>query len=163
MISMLRIDDRLIHGQVALLWSKQLQIQRIIVANDTVASNPIQKNALKLAAPAGIKVAIVRVEQAIRLVNDPRSETMKILLLVNNSKDLLEIVNNINEKPKIDIANVGRITGDIKSKVKLTETVYFTNEEIDQIKQALAKNKNMVYQPLPDDSPVEFASLLKEK
>ena len=58
MISMMRIDDRLIHGQVAVMWSKELGISRIIVASDAIASNEIQVSALKMAAPAGVKAAI---------------------------------------------------------------------------------------------------------
>ena len=54
MIKMMRVDDRLIHGQVAVMWSKELGIQRIIVASDTIAANTIQVNALKMAAPAGV-------------------------------------------------------------------------------------------------------------
>ena len=55
MISMIRIDDSLIHGQVAVMWTKQLRISRIVVASDKIAANEIQVNSLKMAAPAGIK------------------------------------------------------------------------------------------------------------
>ncbi|WP_082397839.1 PTS sugar transporter subunit IIB [Lacticaseibacillus camelliae] len=53
MIEMMRVDDRLIHGQVALLWSKELQLNRIIVANDRAAASEIQK---KRAAAGGAGV-----------------------------------------------------------------------------------------------------------
>ena len=65
MISMMRIDDRLIHGQVAVMWSKELGISRIIVASDAIASNEIQVSALKMAAPAGVKAAILPINKAI--------------------------------------------------------------------------------------------------
>lgn len=52
MIKMLRIDDRLIHGQIAVVWSKELGVDRIVVANDKVAVNDVQKATLKMAAPA---------------------------------------------------------------------------------------------------------------
>ena len=42
MIKMLRIDDRLIHGQIAVVWSKELGVDRIVVANDKVAVNDVQ-------------------------------------------------------------------------------------------------------------------------
>lgn len=41
MITMARVDDRLIHGQVAVKWSKELNISRIIVASDTIAKNAV--------------------------------------------------------------------------------------------------------------------------
>ena len=55
MIKLLRVDDRLIHGQVATTWTKTLQADSIIVANDEVIHNELQIIALKLAVPAGMK------------------------------------------------------------------------------------------------------------
>ena len=50
-----RIDGRLIHGQVANLWTTKLNISRIMVIDDEVAENAIEKSGLKLATPAGVK------------------------------------------------------------------------------------------------------------
>lgn len=52
-ITALRVDDRLIHGQVAMTWTKQLAVQGIVVANDEVANDNTQKMALKMAVPGG--------------------------------------------------------------------------------------------------------------
>ncbi|WP_125606607.1 PTS system mannose/fructose/N-acetylgalactosamine-transporter subunit IIB [Lapidilactobacillus bayanensis] len=161
MIEMIRVDDRLIHGQVALLWSKELQLNRIIVANDNAAKSEIQKNALLLAAPTGIKVAVVPVTKAIQLANDPRSKSLKILLIVNNIKDFHQLVENVEESPKLDIANYGRMAGDLKTKKKLTETVYLTDEEIKLVKDLNQRNSNLVYQPLPNDNPTKFVTLME--
>ena len=57
-ISALRVDDRLIHGQVAMTWTKQLRVQGIVVANDDAANDDTQKMALKMAVPGGIKALI---------------------------------------------------------------------------------------------------------
>ncbi|MCB6322898.1 PTS sugar transporter subunit IIB, partial [Bacteroides thetaiotaomicron] len=51
MIKMLRIDERLIHGQVAVVWSKALSITHIIVANDDVVNNELQITSMKMAVP----------------------------------------------------------------------------------------------------------------
>ena len=77
MIKLLRVDDRLIHGQVATTWTKTLQADSIIVANDEVIHNELQIIALKLAVPAGMKVAIRSVEDAIGLLQNPKAETLK--------------------------------------------------------------------------------------
>ncbi|GAF38737.1 hypothetical protein FC83_GL002005 [Agrilactobacillus composti DSM 18527 = JCM 14202] len=162
MIEMMRVDDRLIHGQVALLWTKQLGLDRIIVANDKAAASDIQKNALLLAAPAKVKVAIVPVKKAIAMANDPRGARFKMLVLVNNVNDLYQIVQQVDPgDTKVDIANVGRVSGDIENKHKINETVYLNDEELAQVKEINTLAKNFVYQPLPTDSPKPFASLLK--
>ncbi|KRN23804.1 PTS system mannose/fructose/N-acetylgalactosamine-transporter subunit IIB [Lacticaseibacillus camelliae] len=163
MIEMMRVDDRLIHGQVALLWSKELQLNRIIVANDRAAASEIQKNALLLAAPASIKVAVEPVDKAIKLANDPRGAKLKMLLIVNNVADLKRVVDGVQapEDVKVDIANVGRIGGDLANKQKISETVYLTEDEVKLVREIATKAKNFVYQPLPGDTPTHFVDLLK--
>ena len=59
-----RIDGRLIHGQVANLWATKLNISRIMVVDDEVAGNAIEKSGLKLATPAGVKLSVLPVEKA---------------------------------------------------------------------------------------------------
>ena len=51
-----RIDGRLIHGQVANLWATKLNVGRFMIIDDEIAQSDIDKQALKLATPAGIKV-----------------------------------------------------------------------------------------------------------
>ena len=87
MIKLLRVDDRLIHGQVATTWTKTLQADSIIVANDEVIHNELQIIALKLAVPAGMKVAIRSVEDAIGLLQNPKARSMKIFVVVNHPRD----------------------------------------------------------------------------
>ena len=49
MVKALRVDERLIHGQVAMAWTRDLGIQGIMVADDEAASNEMQKMTLKMA------------------------------------------------------------------------------------------------------------------
>jgi PTS system mannose-specific IIB component len=85
MISLVRIDDRLIHGQVAVVWTKHLGVNRILVANDQIVHNDVQK--IRMAAPDTAKCGIMALEDAADVLNDPRSETMKIMVIINNAAD----------------------------------------------------------------------------
>lgn len=161
MISMLRIDDRLIHGQVALVWSKELAVNRIIVANDTIANDALQADVLKMAAPDTVKTSVITVEKAIKLVTDPRAEKLKILVVTNNPHDVKRITDELNEKPFIDVANVGRVAGNLDQKTKLSETVYMDDAEIEACKAVMASGHKMYHQPLPTDSKVDLESLIK--
>lgn len=58
MIIQIRVDDRLIHGQIAVVWSKQFNTTHMVVANDKAAKNEVQQMTLKMATPNGIKVLI---------------------------------------------------------------------------------------------------------
>lgn len=93
MISLVRIDDRLIHGQVAVVWTKHLGVNRILVANDQIVNNEVQKMSLRMAAPDTVKCGIMAVKEAGEVLNDPRSEKMKIMVIVNNAADAAALWN----------------------------------------------------------------------
>lgn len=59
-----RIDGRLIHGQVANLWATKLNITRFMVIDDEVAQSTIDKQGLKLATPAGVRLSVLPVAKA---------------------------------------------------------------------------------------------------
>ena len=164
MISMMRVDDRLIHGQVAVMWSKELGIQRIIVASDKIASNNIQVSALKMAAPAGIKAVILPIDKAVNILNDPRSANMKILVISNDPEDLLAIAKQINEKPVLNIANYGRIGGGgLFNKTKASDSVYLTEHDKDVISEIDELGIEIIHQPLPSDPRQKFNDLIGGK
>ena len=54
MVELLRVDDRLLHGQVAYAWCKNLTVNLIVIANDEVTKDQAAKNAFALSKPAGI-------------------------------------------------------------------------------------------------------------
>ena len=98
MIALLRIDERLIHGQVATSWSKALDIDTIVCASDEAAQNPLKKKMLLIAAPPGKKTHVRSVDEVIGLLQDPRAERMKIFLLTDNPKDALKLVSALGLK-----------------------------------------------------------------
>lgn len=161
MISMVRIDDRLIHGQVAFVWTKHLGVNRIVVANDSIAKNDIQKMSLKMAAPDTVKCSILSVDAAADILNDPRSKELKILVVVNNPKDARILVNKVKDIPYINISNYGRLTNDLASKRKITDTVYVTDEDVEEFNKIFKDGKKVEYQVVPTDSKKSMEELLK--
>ena len=129
-ITALRVDDRLIHGQVAMTWTKQLAVQGIVVANDEVANDNTQKMALKMAVPGGIKSLIKPVDEAIRILNNPKASKMRILVLTRTVKDALKIRQNVGEIGFLNVGNTGRFDGiDVSEKLVLTPTIMLTDAE----------------------------------
>ena len=60
MIVLTRVDYRLIHGQVAMTWTRTVGADCILVANDAVAASDVQKAALRMARPSGVKLGGTR-------------------------------------------------------------------------------------------------------
>lgn len=146
-ITALRVDDRLIHGQVAMTWTKQLAVQGIVVANDNT-----QKMALKMAVPGGIKSLIKPVDEAIRILNNPKASRMRILVLTRTVKDALKIRQSVGEIGFLNVGNTGRFDGiDVSEKLVLTPTIMLTKAEQQALKELVALDPKACMQQVPND------------
>lgn len=151
-ITALRVDDRLIHGQVAMTWTKQLAVQGIVVANDEAANDNTQKMALKMAVPGGIKSLIKPVDEAIRILNNPKASKMRILVLTRTVKDALKVRQSVGEIGFLNVGNTGRFDGiDVSEKLVLTPTIMLTKAEQQALKSLVALDPKTCMQQVPND------------
>lgn len=151
-ITALRVDDRLIHGQVAMTWTKQLAVQGIVVANDEAANDNTQKMALKMAVPGGIKSLIKPVDEAIRILNNPKASRMRILVLTRTVKDALKVRQSVGEIGFLNVGNTGRFDGiDVSEKLVLTPTIMLTKAEQQALKSLVALDPKTCMQQVPND------------
>ncbi|GCF94269.1 PTS fructose transporter subunit IIB [Enterococcus florum] len=93
-IKLARIDDRLIHGQVATVWAKEAGAERIIVVSEEVANDEVRRTLVKQAAPPGIKANIVDVEKAVKVYNNPKYANETVFYLFTNPGEVLAMVEN---------------------------------------------------------------------
>lgn len=161
MISMIRIDDRLIHGQVAFVWAKHLRVNRIIVANDIVAKNDIQKMSLKMLVPENGKCSVLTIDEAISVLNDPRAQALRILIVVNNPTDARKIIEKVEDIPYVNISNYGLLARDLLSRKKVTDTIYVTDDDIEEFNKIFRYGKRVEYQVVPTNIIRSLEDLLK--
>lgn len=163
LIKLMRIDERLIHGQVAVVWSKHLGINRIVVADDTVVKNEMQMMALKMAVPNGVKASIVESDKAIALLNDPRAESLKVLLIVGNPETALKMLKNVNGIPAINVGNYGRMSqlkGSKEEKEQLAKNLFVTSDDKETFQTLIETGVEISYQPVPTDKAKPLKDLL---
>lgn len=162
MVKLLRIDERLIHGQVANQWARQLAVDAIVVANDDAANSDIIKTSLHMAAPAGIKVVVQTVQGAIKQLNDPRSQNMQIFVVVNNPADAYEIIKNVPGIPYMNVGNFGRVNIAKMNRQRFTDSLYANSEEVEIFKKILATGIDCEVRVLSSDQKVSLASLINK-
>lgn len=159
MIKLFRIDERLIHGQVVLAWSKVFSITHIVVANDNAAENSVIGQTLKMATPPGMKPSIKKVKDAIELLKDPRCEPFSILLLVDNPKDAYEIISNVKEANSLNIGNYGRLNAAKDGRERMTEGLYANEEDKEWLKKILDAGTDVYVQVTPEKSKTDLKRL----
>jgi PTS system mannose-specific IIB component len=89
---LVRIDDRLIHGQVAVGWAKVVTPDFIAVANDAVAADTLQRSLMELATPTHLGVVICRVDEIAAACQRAPLDGKRVLLLFSTPQDLLRAV-----------------------------------------------------------------------
>jgi mannose PTS system EIIAB component len=110
-IAWCRIDSRLLHGQVAMAWSKQICPTRIVVVSDGVAHDELRKTLITEAAPPGTRANVVPVDKMVQILNDDRFAGQKFLLLFENPQDVLRVVEQGVKIPLINIGGMAHSTG----------------------------------------------------
>lgn len=153
-----RIDGRLIHGQVANLWATKLNIGRFIVIDNEVAQSDIDKQALKLATPAGIKLSVLPVEKAANNINNGKYDSQRVMVIAKRPDRFVELVNN---GVKIEELNVGNMSQTDETR-SVTNSINITDEDVDNFKALKEKGVNIISQMVPNDKAVDFMSLIKE-
>lgn len=114
-----------------------------------------------MAAPAGVKVVVLGIEKAASIINDPRSEGMKILVVTNDPANVEKLLPLLNQKELfLNMANYGRIGGALSDKEKITETVYLSPEDKAVVERIFDMGYDFKYQPLPDDTPQSLKQLI---
>lgn len=91
-INFVRIDDRLIHGQVATVWVKETKCNKIIACSDEVAQDKLRKTLLLQVAPADIKAYVVSIDKAIEAYKNPKYKDFKSMFLFTNPTDVLRAI-----------------------------------------------------------------------
>lgn len=156
-IKLVRIDDRLIHGQVATTWIKNYGIEQVLIINDKAAKDPVQKSMVGLAAPPEVKVMIFGLDQFVNIMK--KSEIKKTtMLLFTTSTDVLKIV----ESELVDIKEVN--AGGMRfneTRKRLTKAISVTPEEDEAFRKIMDRGIKVNVQMVPKDTSVDYKTLIQ--
>ena len=152
----IRIDDRLIHRQVAAFWTNSLGITRIMVANDEVAADEMQKSLLRMVAPASVRTSIINKETAVKNISAGKYEGQRVLLIAKNPKDVWEL-----KEAGLDIRemNVGNMASREGTR-SIKRSVNVTDEDVEYFNKLLNAGVDISAIMVPDDKPCKLKDLL---
>ncbi|EME8099580.1 PTS mannose/fructose/sorbose transporter subunit IIAB [Enterococcus faecium] len=152
-----RIDERLIHGQVAGIWAPSLHTQRIIVINDEAAADSLQKSSLRMAAPTSMRLSVLPVESAAKNIRSGKYGKQRLFLVFKNPTDVLRY---LKAGGKLTHVNVGNMSYKEGSK-DITKSIKVLEEEIDVFESIAAMDINVTAQLVPNDPVIDFMDKLR--
>lgn len=152
-----RMDERLIHRQVAGIWAPSLHTQRIIVINDEAAADTLQKSSLRMAAPTSMRLSVLPVESAAKNIRSGKYGKQRLFLVFKNPTDVLHY---LKAGGKLTHVNVGNMSYKEGSK-DITKSIKVLDEEIDVFESIAAMDINVTAQLVPNDPVIDFMDKLR--
>jgi len=156
MIVFIRIDDRLIHGQVVEGWVNYLKASCLLVADDAVASNTLQRSIMELAVPQGLKVIIGPVEEICERLRTPALDTERVILLFSNPVDVLRAIKAGMDCPSLNVGGMHFTPG----KRKLMEVLAVNEGDLEALREISGKGVKIDIQTVPTQRPISLGKIL---
>lgn len=155
-IGLARIDDRLIHGQVATRWTKETNVTRIIVVSDEVAADTVRKTLLTQVAPPGVTAHVVDVAKMIRVYNNPKYAGDRVMLLFTNPTDVERIVEG---GVKITSVNIGGMAFR-QGKTQVNNAISVDEKDIEAFKKLNDRGIELEARKVSTDQKLKMMDLI---
>jgi PTS system mannose-specific IIB component len=154
-ISFLRIDNRLIHGQVVEAWLPGLKVARVVVADDEAAHSPLMKVAMGLAVPPELEVDILPLHDT--PFAPYAADKVKTLLLLRDIQALVEARKLGLPQTRVNLGNVHH--GPMRKAVSIS--VFLNAEEMEQLKRLHEDGWDIEARGVPSERPVTFSEMVE--
>lgn len=152
MIVNVRVDHRLLHGQVAMAWNQVLGSDCILIANDSVQNDEIRKTGIKLAKPANTKLVIKNMDDSVTALNSGVTDKYKLFIVVESVADAYKLCKETGLIKGITLGGVKSREGTRQ----ISKAVFTTHDEEKLLKEIINDGVAVEIRQVPSD-PVLYA------
>ena len=152
-VSLIRVDMRMVHGQVAIKWSAASHATKIICVDDVVAANETLKTIYKLAAPSGTKVLCYSIEKTVAKWNEHQFKDGVVMILFKDVKTCYATYKAGLPIPKLQLGNSPRSA---TNTFELGNEFFVDEQGLKLLKEMAADGVKIEVQTIPEQSAVSF-------
>ena len=156
--ALVRIDSRLLHGQVATAWTKAVQPTRIIVVSDAVSKDELRKKLIEQAAPPGVKANVVPIAKMIEVAKDPRFGNTKALLLFENPQDVVRAIEGGVDIKEVNVGSMAHSVG----KVLVNKVLSMDAKDVEVFETMKKAGVKFDVRKVPNDNKDNMDALLQK-
>ena len=153
-LNMVRVDYRMVHGQIVAKWIKFRPVDRLILADDSLVDDPFMGDIYRMAVPDR-EVDIVKLGD-VQTAIDRKNDT--VLLIFKDVASAYTVYKNGLQLPEL---NVGAVQNSAQRKA-VVQGVALTVEEYEKLSEMKAEGVNVFLQPIPENDPVRLGSIEKK-
>jgi len=156
-LGLVRIDDRLIHGQVVAVWLNHIRVDRIVIVDDGVANDSFMQDVLRLAAPPGVTVDARSVQEGAATLGDEVPSRERIMVLMKSPKTARRLFDSGIRFSHLNVGGIGAGPG----RKSFFKNISMSEEEKDILKSLVKDGVRITLQTVPGEKTADFASLVK--
>jgi mannose/fructose/N-acetylgalactosamine-specific phosphotransferase system component IIB len=156
-VALVRVDNRLIHGQVLEAWLPALDAHGILVADDEAAGNMLARSAMTLAIPPGIRFEVVRLQAAAELLRPGGrgAQAARTLVLLRDVRDAVMLHEAGVPLPQLNLGNVHFKAG----RKQVSPSVFLDVEELAALETLAQAGTQVEVRAVPTEPPVRLPQL----
>lgn len=155
-IVLTRVDGRLIHGQVAVAWTRNVSAEKIIVIDDETANDDMQRTLVELATPSGVTVEVYDLEGGAKAIKNGGADQQNTMLIVKKPDTVLAL---IERGVSIDAVNIGGMYHE-EGKKQIDKALYVDDQDIEVFKKLSEKGAELFYQVAPMTKKQDLFALI---
>lgn len=155
-LALVRLDDRLIHGQVVVGWGHALGADRILLIDDHVSSNEWERELYRVGVPPGLEVEFSSVADAPEAIERSADSKWRTIVVTADVDTLVKVCSATNSVRRVNIGGVHEGAG----RRRRLPYVYLTNEEGENLKSLSDRGIKVTAQDVPTASPVPLSEIL---
>ncbi len=159
-VTVMRIDDRLIHGQIVTMWIDYAEAKRILVVDDKAAGDPMQQMLLKLAVPSGVKLEILSKSDGLRRIQEDTTRE-KALLLMRNPAEANAFLGMGFVMDKINVGNISN-SKSVTGRKKLMDYIYLEEQDAQALRALADRGVELDVRAIPTERSHDGVQLLKK-
>ncbi len=153
-----RIDDRLIHGQVCGYWIPQYSLERIAIVDDEIVNDETRKTALKFGMPEKCKLSIFNSEKAADKFNRKIDEGIRVMILCNSPQPLLRMAEYGYLVDHITVGNMATKP----DAIQLEKNTFVSSKEKEAFAKLIDRGVKVYIQNTPSDARKDVTEILKK-
>lgn len=157
MIKLVRVDHRLLHGQVAMAWTQSLDVDCMLIANDAIMKDEIRKTTLKLAKPNGVKLVMKNIEDSITALNSGVTDKYKLFIVVESIEDARRLAVSCRNIREI---NLGGLKPREEAVKKLYKTIPVSAQDEVLLRELIEAGTRIEIRQVPGDAKIEVKEII---
>ena len=155
-VTHMRIDNRLVHGQVVVSWIRAEKADLLMVANDSIARDDFQRSILLAVAPPSVREVVVSLDDALAYVASPEHAGERVFLLVKTPADALRLIRGGLAVQTVNVGNMAFVVG----AKRVSNTVYVTPEDIESFVKLADTGVALTCRMMPTERGNDFMKML---